>query len=265
MLLYNKHAYITAKKLAKELEIVARNDRKRISTMPIIRYGSSKYFGFDNPQINDLGAITLASNKHISLGILNQEGITVPKIYLESTMGEMSYPVLARKVFHKQGRDINEYHIGKQAKQLEALRSCRDYFVEFIDAKAEYRLHCIDNEIVKIFRKVRLDEESHDFIRCARCGWGFYRVDTEQDWMEPMKNKAIESLRALGLYFGAVDMIHSTDHKFVVLEVNSAPALNTDTLSVYAEKIHCWLEANYERERVYRSKTYSFRVKDNIE
>lgn len=260
-LIYNRHSYITAKKLAKELGLVAKNDREQISDMPIIRYGSSRYFGFNNPQINNIESIMSASNKYLSLGILNQTGITVPKIYVTSCMDSMKYPVLARKNYHKQGRDIILCNNEEEA--FSALQSNRDYFVEFVEARAEYRLHCVNNEIVKIFRKVKEDAIPDDFIRCVRNGWGFYRVDTEQDWLQPMKTKAIESLKALGLYFGAVDMIHSIDRRFVVLEVNSAPALNTDTLNIYAEKLHRWLEENYEMERVYRTGTYRFRVRNN--
>jgi len=229
--------------------------------MPIIRYGSSRYFGFDNPQVNTLQSIIQASNKSGALTVLNNHGITVPKYYAFVDAEEIKYPVLARKTFHKQGRDIILCNNREEA--VNALHSGRDYLLEFIEARAEYRLHCIDNEIVKIFRKVRLSPDSHDFIKCTRCGWGFYRTDMGQDWLQPMKSKAIESLKALGLYFGAVDMIHSTNHRFVVLEVNSAPALNTDTLNVYTKKLHHWLEKNYEMEPIRGSKTHRFRVKNN--
>lgn len=253
-LIYNRHAYITARRLAKMLGIKAANERKN-EGMPVIRYGSSRYFGFENPQVNTITSIIKTSNKLSCLNLLCSHDVTVPKIYSSvdnELFPEIKYPVLARKVFHKQGRDIILCNNRQEA--FDALHcSGRDYLVEFIEARAEYRLHCIDTQVVKIFRKVRRDSVINDFIRCARFGWGFYKVDTEQDWLEPMKNKALESLKVLDLYFGAVDVIHSTDHRFVVLEVNSAPALNTETLIIYTEKLRQWLEENYEMERIYRT------------
>jgi len=249
-LIYNRHAYITARRLAKMLGIKAVNEREN-KGMPVIRYGSSRCFGYKNPQVNTGLSIMKATNKSGALNILDNHGITVPKYYAFVDVEEIKYPVLARKVFHKQGRDIILCNNREEA--VNALHSGRDYLVEFIEARAEYRLHCIDTQVVKIFRKVRRDSVTNDFIRCTRFGWGFYKVDTEQDWLEPMKNKALESLKVLGLYFGAVDMIHSTDHRFVVLEVNSAPALNTETLIIYTEKLRQWLEENYEMERIYRT------------
>jgi len=251
-LLYNRHSYKTAKVLAKLLELEPIHERRTsFLTMPVIRYGSSRYFGFENPQINEPSAIALASNKFLSLEILNENDITVPKVYLANKIDEMEYPVLARKNYHKQGNDI--LYCNNREEAFNALLSSRDYFVEFIEAEMEYRLHCIDNQIVKIFRKVKREPVTNDYIRCARHGWGFYKISVGQDWLRPMINKALKSVELLGLYFGAVDIIHSVDHRFVVLEVNSAPALNNETLILYANKLRQWLEENYEVERIYRT------------
>lgn len=249
-LIYNRHAYITARKLARALRIKAKREDKN-KGMPVIRYGSSRYFGYENLQVNSPAAIRFSANKFLSFMALSENKITIPKFYLANKIDEIEYPVLARKSHHKQGRDI--ILCGNREEASNALLSNRDYFVEFVEARAEYRVHCIDNQVVKIFRKVERHSVTNDFIRCARFGWGFYKIDSEQDWLEPMKNKALKSLEVLGLYFGAVDVIHSIDRKFVVLEVNSAPALNTETLILYADKLRRWLEENYEMERIYRT------------
>lgn len=249
-LIYNRHAYITARKLARALGIRAKREDKN-KGMPVIRYGSSRYFGYDNLQVNSPAAIIASANKFSSFMALSENKVTIPRFYLASKIDEIEFPVLARRNYHKQGRDIILCSNREEASN--ALHSNRNYFVEFIEARAEYRVHCINNEVVKIFRKVRRDSVTSDFIRCARFGWGFYNIDSEQDWLEPMKNKALKSLEVLGLYFGAVDVIHSVDHKFVVLEVNSAPALNTETLILYTDKLRRWLEENYGLERIYRA------------
>ena len=105
----------------------------------------------------------------------------------------------------------------------------------YIPTRREYRVHVFNNQIIKVNQKLLKDGNSWvPFIRNIDNGYVFGQprkpltLDQEQ--------LAIKSVRALGLDFGAVDMVLADDSKSYVLEVNTGPALETETnLSLYIQ------------------------------
>lgn len=105
----------------------------------------------------------------------------------------------------------------------------------------EYRVHVFNGEVILYQKKSRrIDEDGNVVtpegeeadIRNLDTNW-VYRTGNLRR-LERIEQLAIDAIDALGLDFGAVDIIKDTEGTVYVLEVNSAPGLgNTETLAAY--------------------------------
>lgn len=105
----------------------------------------------------------------------------------------------------------------------------------------EYRVHVFMGEVILYQKKSRrvdgdgtvitAEGEEAD-VRNLASNW-VYRTGNLRR-LERVEELAVNAIEALGLDFGAVDIIKDEDGNVMVLEVNTAPGLgNTDTLQAY--------------------------------
>jgi glutathione synthase/RimK-type ligase-like ATP-grasp enzyme len=170
------------------------------------------------------------TDKLQTLERLDNAGVPVPEWTTErdEISETFGYPALGREEQHTRGQDINLILQWRDA----YLTDGNDYFVEYVPTELEYRMHVINGEVVKIHEKrLRSEESNHPFIRNGETGWIFMEPrDTPPD-----PQLAIDSVGALGLDFGAVDIIKGEDGSPYVLEVNSAPSLDEANLERYGD------------------------------
>jgi len=110
-----------------------------------------------------------------------------------------------------------------------------------VSNKGEYRVHVFDGEVILYQKKSRRVGEDGEVVtaegeeadvRNLASNW-IYRTGN-LNRLERIEDLAIDAILALGLDFGAVDIIMDNEGDVFVLEVNSAPGLgNTDTLDAY--------------------------------
>lgn len=109
-------------------------------------------------------------------------------------------------------------------------------YVKGIVKSHEYRVHIFNGQVIDFTKKRRRNghDESNTspYIKNLDNGWVFCREGIELP--EAVANTAIEAVSALGLDFGAVDIVSKRDVPFVI-EVNTAPGLQGTTLSKYQE------------------------------
>lgn len=118
-------------------------------------------------------------------------------------------------------------------------------YTKYIKKKWELRVHILNNRPIHIQQKKRLSTEQleargitnrNKYIRNLENGYIF---SSELDVSEATKNEAIlqsnRAIVALGLDFGAVDILVTKDDEVFVLEVNTAPGLEGTTLTRYYE------------------------------
>jgi glutathione synthase/RimK-type ligase-like ATP-grasp enzyme len=107
----------------------------------------------------------------------------------------------------------------------------------YIFKEREYRVHVCDGKVIDTVRKIRDPQKDVKSwkIRSHENGFIFAREcvvpSNERDKL------AIKAVQALGLDFGAVDIIEDQDGTPYVLEVNTAPGLEGKTVHVYSEAL----------------------------
>ena len=113
-------------------------------------------------------------------------------------------------------------------------------YTKYKKKKNEYRVHVFLGTVLDVQEKRRDREAELDaeqsLIRNHQNGWVFCREDVNRTGA--LDQIAIDAVRALGLDFGAVDIIYNQrEDKYYVLEVNTAPGLSGTTLDKYVEAL----------------------------
>jgi len=109
----------------------------------------------------------------------------------------------------------------------------------------EYRVHVFNGEVILYQKKSRrvdedgevdIPEDDEQDVRNLETGWVYRTGNLTR--LERIERLAIEAIEALGLDFGAVDIIKDHNGDVYVLEINTAPGLgNEETLAAYAGAI----------------------------
>jgi len=231
-LLYHGRSHVTGNRLGDFLGIPhGRDCNNRYDYL--IRWGSRTSVGYRPREtvVNSMESLRQNTDKLQTLRRLDNAGVPVPEYTTnrDEISDTFGYPALGRAEQHTRGQDINLILQWRDA----YLTDGNDYFVEYVPTDLEYRMHVIDGEVVKIHEKrLRSDEDNHPFLRNHETGWIF--VDPREQ--PPDSQLAIDAVGALGLDFGAVDMIMGEDGNPYVLEVNSAPSLDEANLRRYGEQ-----------------------------
>lgn len=200
----------------------------------IINWGSSAF----NREMVNVGkvfnppeAIRKASNKLTTLSILKEAGVSVPEFTTERA-GAAEWPVVvARKVLNG--------HSGEGIEIVEDGGEIPDapLYTKYVKKVDEYRIHVFQGKVIFQQRKARKKEVPDDQVnwKIRNHGNGFIFAHQGVDVALGGINAAVAAVQALGLDFGAVDLIRTKDNQFYVLEVNTACGLEGETLNRYKE------------------------------
>lgn len=110
-------------------------------------------------------------------------------------------------------------------------------YVLYIPKKQEYRIHVRNGEVVDVQRKARRKDLPDDKVnwRVRNHDNGFIFARNDVACPEGVTKQAVLAVEAVGLDFGAVDIIFNDKYKkAIVLEINTAPGLTGTTLDGYA-------------------------------
>ena len=111
-------------------------------------------------------------------------------------------------------------------------------YTRYIRKKKEFRVHVFNSKIIDIQEKRRSSavDAHHPYIRNHSNGYVFCRGDIEEP--HDLRGVATSAVSALGLDFGAVDVIWSEGlDRCFVLEVNTACGLEGSTVNKYVNAI----------------------------
>lgn len=188
--------------------------------------------------LNAPEAVSKASNKRSFFEAVSNHCSTVPFTTEQAKALEWleeGHTVVARTVLNgHSGQGIVLVEPGQELVNA-------PLYTKYIPKKHEYRVHVFGNKEIDVQRKARKkdvpDEDVNWKIRNLKGGFIFARgEDVVGEVPADVKNQAVLSVGALGLTFGAVDVIWSEkEQKAYVVEVNTAPGLAGTTLDKYVE------------------------------
>lgn len=187
--------------------------------------------------LNKPSAVRNAKNKLSSLRLMRRNNVNVPNHWNRNTNNhEIGTPVVGRPNRHQGGNGFQMCLCNLDLDR--ARRKGADYFVSYVPVKDEYRYHYFCGDIIRVVKKVPDEgyEEPNSWIRSNTRGWVFKKVRDENVDQRTcrMVKRAFD---ALGLDFGAADVVTSDGGITHVLEINSAPGLEGSSLEAYSEKI----------------------------
>lgn len=191
--------------------------------------------------LNQPSAVALAVDKLVSLRALQQAGVRVPEFTTTLADDRGRDVWLARTNLRGSGGD--GIVVVRRGEPVPAA----PLYVKYVPKLEEYRVHVVDGHIVFIQqkRRVRDNEQTDDekLIRNHANGWVFCPVT---DGRACGQDLAINAVAALGLDFGAVDLIIGRDDRLAyILEVNTAPGIESPTLAAaYKEEFRRALGAD---------------------
>ena len=113
-------------------------------------------------------------------------------------------------------------------------------YTQYVKKKAEFRVNVAFGSVINIRQKKRrkdFEGEVNNLCRSHSNGWVFCSegVDKSNPILQEM---ALSAVSALGLDFGAVDIIYNEkQNQYYILEVNSAPGMEGETLINFIEAL----------------------------
>lgn len=112
-------------------------------------------------------------------------------------------------------------------------------YTKYIPKKHEFRVHVVKGEIIDVQRKAKKNDfEGEVNWKVRNLANGFIYAREGFETPEVVKQQGLAAVAAIGLNFGAVDIIYNaTGNKAYVLEVNTAPGLMGTTLELYANAL----------------------------
>lgn len=173
-----------------------------------------------------------AVNKLTAFKVMLEAGVSIP--WFTSNKEEAQHKaangmdILCRQKLDGHSGDGIEDFIGQDA----------PLYVAYVKKKAEFRVHVFNGKVLDVQEKRRrkVEEgqpEANPRVRNLANGWVFCRENVTPD--QKVLDEAIKAVAALGMVFGAADVIWNEFQKTAyVLEVNSAPGLCETSAKLYA-------------------------------
>lgn len=197
----------------------------------LVNWGTTKVVNHPTKILNSVAAIALAANKYHAFTAMAGKNIsTVPWTANKAVALEWQAAGATIVV-----RNVLTGHSGNGIIIVEKGEVVPDapLYTKYIFKVKEYRVHATQTEVIDTQRKVRdTDREVVTWkVRSYENGFLFQRNNILPS--QARDDLAVSVIKTLGLDFGAVDIIEDKNGKLFVLEVNTAPGLEGQTVTTY--------------------------------
>ena len=233
----------SARSLANEIgsPVLIRHDGGYVPGNPatvVVNWGNSSMRFTHRNTLNKPEAVAVAANKLSTLDKLLHHGVPVPEFTTDKRIA-LGWLDIGCRVF---ARTKLSSHTGDGIVIIEDESEMVDapLYTKYQRKDKEYRVHVFKGKVIDITEKRKRYGDGEErpgynpYIRNLKCGWVFCRDGVRP--VEAVKVESVRAVQALGLDFGAVDIIEYKG-KVWTLEVNSAPGLEGTTLQRYKEAI----------------------------
>lgn len=205
----------------------------------VLNWGSSSC---PYESLNDSSAVSIASDKLLSLKQLSLSGVSVPDWTTDRQIASdwltEGHTVVCRgKLNGSSGEGITL--VTGESEELPSV----PLYTKYTKKKDEYRVHVFDGKVIDVQRKMRKkdvpDNEVDWKVRNLAGGFIFGREGVDPD--DSVLEEAVRAVSSLGLLFGGVDIGHHSEIGTRVYEVNTAPGLEGSTVDSYVKAIKEYL------------------------
>jgi hypothetical protein len=203
-----------------------------------------------NQNLPTLNGAAGTRNKYEELRVLHAAGIPVPAFGRTPEEvaggGEGTPRVLGRMFKHSKGTDIA---VLRDARRFTG----SEYFVRYIAPEREYRVWAFRGQCLGVYEKLlRYPRKQARDPQGIPWNWRRgYAFEFYHNAPEDLKALGVASVKALGLDFGAVDILHGQDGLMYVLEVNTAPGVRDrrQGITYLATKIARWATKGFKERK----------------
>lgn len=147
------------------------------------------------------------------------------------------HTVFARKVLNGHS---GEGIVVMSKDDMSTLNTKAPLYTKYVPKREEFRVHVFDGEVIDVQKKALrngyLEEngKANFLIRNLNNGFIFMRNNIKIP--DSVTREAVKAVKEIGLIFGAVDVIwQEKKDQGYVLEINTAPGLEGQTINSYAE------------------------------
>ena len=193
------------------------------------------------------GAGRTSLNKLECFRALAAANVPIPEFTNDIAVAQQWFTSGSRRVYERHVLSGSEGDGINVVEDVNLLTNAPLYTNGMRGVRREYRIHVFKSgNINRIFiqqkkRRAGFEENENygNTVRNLAHGWIFAHLELEQPRRQTIE-AAISACTALGLDFGAVDMIEMNDVQLgsVVLEINCAPGLQGATCDFYAQAIY---------------------------
>ena len=247
-MIWSESAKAIANRLGSLRVFSNRNYKPKVDHL-VVNWGNSNLPDWWNNTfhyLNHPNSVRNAVNKLRTLEVLAEKQVPhIPYVThygMAETWIEEGYTVYERHQL--EGNSGNGIRV---VRELTELDHSAPLYTKGVKAKAEYRVHVFNGEVIDYIKKLRTREDEptqeESDVRSHNNGWIFAREGIDR--LERVEQLAIDCVKALDLDFAGVDIIMDQEGGVKVLEVNTACGVVGTTLDKYEEAI-----LNYYEEEV---------------
>lgn len=198
-----------------------------------INWGRARANTLLNPDISNV------TNKRRMRELFQEHEVPMPRLidsnYVLHELVIANSAVVGRPDRHMKGRGF--WKCNNLEAVHKALRGTRKkkpatHFMEYIDAPREYRVH------IFLGKSIRISEKSFNDT-------GDYVTVKPEHNIKHVRKAAKKAVKAVGLDFGAVDILADDEHCWV-LEANAAPGLGGSMPELYAKVFKQYMKGKNE-------------------
>lgn len=219
----------TIDEIGRQLDVKIWRHKIPDSASTVIRWGTLKKAPSAYKIVNRADAIKRASNKPLCRALLQQAGVLTP------AFGTEIFPCIGRKRKHTGGRFLWFCETLKDVQK--AREEGAVYFSAFYPKVNEYRIHIGSGKTILYSEK--FGNKSGQIAWNWKSGNFVFRHLPREEWRSELIELAKAAINAVGLDFGAVDILADPKHQWlpraVVCEINTAPALSEYGIHKYVQ------------------------------
>jgi glutathione synthase/RimK-type ligase-like ATP-grasp enzyme len=187
--------------------------------------------------VNSFASVEVAGNKLLTFNKLRGvDGIRIPEY---TTDINVAYDWLRKDGVAVVARTKLRGHSGDGivlVSEKDGTLPPAPLYVKYVKKQQEFRVHVAFGEVIDVQEKRQRKDYTGDVnhqVRNHHTGWVYCREEIQAP--AGLQAMAIATVLALGLDFGAVDLIYNRKGDAIyVLEVNTAPGLEGTTVDNYA-------------------------------